>query len=128
MFLILTPSSLQGFSSRETDFHLCQHLSNFFKYSSSNFLSSHPNNNFAVYFPSSSLLLNSSAFGFNLIFYLSSISSYLLTFTPILPSNLLTNSLAFSKSSSFSHVLLWNTLNTNNFYFVFFYFSDFILI
>ena len=42
-------------------FHLFQFLSSFFKYSSSNFLLSHPHNNFAVYFPSNSIFLNSSA-------------------------------------------------------------------
>ena len=100
--LILPP--LQGFSSEETDFHFCQHLSNFFKYSSSNFLSSYPNNIFAIYFPGSSHLLNSSAFGFNFTFHLSSIPSYLLTSILILPSNLSTNSLVFFKYSSFSYI------------------------
>ena len=93
-------------TSSPTDFHLHQFLSNFFKYSFSNFPSSYPNNIFAIYFPSNLLLLNSSTFGFNFIFFhLSSIPSCLLTSTLILSSNLFTNSLTFSKSSFFSHVL-----------------------
>ena len=59
-------------------FYLSWLLSNFFKYSSLNFLLSYSNNNFVVYLFSNSLLLNSSVFGFNFIFYLLSISSYLL--------------------------------------------------
>ena len=98
---------LQGFSSRETDFYFCQFLSNFFKYSSSNFLLFHPNNNFAIYFSSNSLLLNFSTFGFNFTFYLCSTPSCLLTSTPNISSNLFTNSLAFSKSFSFFHVSLF---------------------
>ena len=106
----LTLPSFQGFSSRETDFHLFQHLSNFFKYSSSNFLSSHPNKILAVYLPGNSLLLNSSVSGFIYTFYLSSIPSCLLTSALSLPSNSSTSSLAFSKSSSFFHVS-FSTIN-----------------
>ena len=40
LLAILTLSLLQGFSSRETDFHLCQFLSNFLRYSALNFPSS----------------------------------------------------------------------------------------
>ena len=106
LLAILTLSLLQGFSSRETDFHLCQFFSNFFKYSSLNFLSSQPYSNFAVYFPSNSLLLYSSAFGF--FFVLSPCSTFSYFFTSILnlPSNSSTNSLAFLRFSSLSHVLL----------------------
>ena len=57
--LLLTLSPLQGFSSRETDFHFHQFLSNFLKYSSSNFPSSHLYNIFAINFPSNSPLLKS---------------------------------------------------------------------
>ena len=48
-------------------FHLVQFLSNFFKYSFSNFLLSHPNKILAVNFPGDLLLLSSSASGFNSI-------------------------------------------------------------
>ena len=89
--MILTLSFLQGFSSRETDFHLLQFFSNFFRYSALNFPSSHPYSNLAIYFPSNSLLLYSSLFCH-------------LTSAFNLPSNLFTNFFAFSKSSSFSHV------------------------
>ena len=82
---------LQGFSSRETDFHLLQFLSNFLRYSTSNFLSSHLYSNLAIYLSSSSLLLYSS-------------HSCHLTSTFNLSSNSSTNSFAFSKSSFFSHV------------------------
>ena len=104
MSSILTSPPLQDFSSGETNFHLCQHLSNFFKYLSLNFLSSHPNKIFAIYFPSDSLLLNSSVSGFIFTFHLSSIPSCLLTSVLSLPSNSFTNSLAFSKSFFFSHI------------------------
>ena len=93
---ILTLSLLQGFSSRETDFHLCQFLSNFFRYSASNFPSSHPYSNFTIYFLSNIPLLNSLSPGI-------SVFSCLLTSTLNPPSNLFTNYLAFSKSSFFSH-------------------------
>ena len=89
--MILTLFPLQDFSSRKTDFHLLQFLSNFLRYSASNFPSSHPYSNLAVYFPNSSLLLHS-------------FHSYRLTSAFNLPSNSSTNSLAFSKSSFFSHV------------------------
>ena len=57
--MILTLPSLQGFSSGETAFHSYQFLSNFFKYSSSNFLSSHLYNILAVNFPGNLPLLKS---------------------------------------------------------------------
>ena len=57
--MILTLPFLQGFSSRETDFHFHQFLSNFFKYFFSNFLSFYLYSIFAINFPSSSLLLKS---------------------------------------------------------------------
>ena len=84
--LILPP--LQGFSSRETDFHLCQFLSNF--------LSSHLYSNFTIYFSGKIPLLNS----FSPVI---SIFSYLLTSALSPPLNSFISSLAFSKSSSFSH-------------------------
>ena len=89
-FLIL--SSLQGFFSRETNFHFYQFLSNFLKYSFSNFLSSHPYSIFAVNFPGNSPLLKSLS---------SAISNFscLLISTFILPSNSSNTSLAFPKSS-----------------------------
>ena len=55
----LTLPPLPGFSGGETDFHFCQFLSNFFRYSFSNFPSSYLYNIFAVYFSSNSPLLKS---------------------------------------------------------------------
>ena len=85
-------------------FHLFQLLSNFFKYSSSNFLLSHPYNNFAIYFPGNSPLLNSSASRFNFISFpffilILHISSSNLSF-----SNSSTFSIAFFKFSNPSYV------------------------
>ena len=100
-FITLTLSPLQGFSSGETDFHLCQFFSNFFKYSFLNFLSSYPNNIFAMYFSGNLLLLNSSTFEFNFVFHILSVLSCLLT---SVSSNSSTSSFAFSKSFSFSHI------------------------
>ena len=99
--LILFP--LQDFSSRETDFHFCQFLSNFLKYSFLNFSSSHLYNIFAMYFSGNSFLLKS---------FPSAISnfSYCLTFAFILLSNSATSSFVFSKSSSLSQVL-YSTVN-----------------
>ena len=94
-FLILTPP--QGFSSRETDFHFCQFLSNFLKYSFSNFPSSHPYNIFAVNFSGNSPLLKSLSSAISIFFYL-------LTSAFILPSNSSNTSLAFPKSSFLSQV------------------------
>ena len=96
LLAILTLSLLQGFSSRETDSHLCQFLSNFLRYSALNFPSSYPYSNFAIYFPSNIPLLNSLSPGI-------SVFSCLLTSTLNPHSKLFTNSLAFSKSSSFFH-------------------------
>ena len=95
--VILTLPSLQGFSSGETDFHFHQFLSNFLKYSSSNFPSFYPYNIFAVNLPGSSPLLKS---------FFSPVSNFscLLTSVFSLPSNLSTNSFAFSRSSFFFHV------------------------
>ena len=89
--MILTLLPLQGFSSRETNFHLLQFLSNFLRYSTSNFTLSHLYSNLAVYLPDNSLLLYS--------FY-----SCCLTSTFNLSSNSSTSSFAFSKSSFLSHV------------------------
>ena len=94
MFTTLTlPPSLQGFFSGETDFHFHQFLSNFFKYSFSNFLSFHPYNIFAIYFPSNFPFLKSFSFA---------ISSFSCLYTSAftLASNSITISLVFSKSSS----------------------------
>ena len=93
----MTLSPFQGFSSRETDFHFCQFLSNFLRYSSSNFLSSHLYNIFTVYFPSNSPLLKS----FSSI--LSNFSCLLIS-ELLFPSNSPTASLAFPRSSSLFHV------------------------
>ena len=73
-------------------FHLLQFFSNLFKYSSSNFQSSHPYNNFAVYFPGNSILLYSSTF-----------PSCLLASIPLC-SNSLINSSAFFKFFLLSQV------------------------
>ena len=97
LLAILTLPFIQGYSSGETDFHLCQFLSNFLRYSSSNLLLFHLYNNFAIYFPSNSPLLNS-------LFSTISILSYLLTSTFICPSNFSNASFVFSKFSFFSHI------------------------
>ena len=91
LLLFLTLPSLQGFSSRETSFHFRQFLSNFLKYSSSNFLLSHPYSIFAINFPGNSTLLKT---------FFSAISKffYLLTFVFILLSNFSNTSLVFPKS------------------------------
>ena len=85
-------------------FHLFQFFSNFFRYSSSNFLSSYLYNSFAIYFPGNSLLLNLSALGFNFIFYFCSTLSCLLTSASSLPLNSSTKSFMYPKSFFFSHV------------------------
>ena len=96
--MILTLSFLQDFSSRETDFHFHQFLSNFFKYFSSNFPSSfHLYSIFAINFPSSSLLLKSLSFAISNL-------SYLLTSTFILLSNSSNAFFVCSRFSLFSHV------------------------
>ena len=82
LFSTLTLSPLQGFSSRETDFYFCQFLSNFFKYLSSNFLSSYLYNIFVIYFLSNSSLLKSLSstifnFSFLLTFILSLLSNFI---------------------------------------------------
>ena len=94
-FLILPP--LQGFSSRETNFYFCQFLSNFLKYSSSNFPSSYLYSIFAINFSGNSSLLKS---------FSSAISSFscLLTFVFILPLNSSNTSLVFPKSFSLFQV------------------------
>ena len=96
----MTLPPLQGFFSGETVFYFHQFLSNFLKYFSSNFPSSHPYNIFAINFPGNSSLLKS---------FSSTISSfsYLLTSTFILLSNSFNVSLAFPKSFFFSYVLLF---------------------
>ena len=90
-------------------FYLAQIFSNFFKYSSSNFLSFYSNKIFTVYFSSNSLHLNSFIFWFNFTFHIFSISSCYLTFAFILPINLFTN-FVFSKSFSFSYTS-FSTIN-----------------
>jgi len=115
---ILTLSLLQGFSSRETDFHFCQFLSNFLKYYSSNFLLFYLYNIFAIYFPCNFPLLKSFSFKLSNFFYC-------LTSALILPLNSATISLAFSKSFSFSYVLFSNTLSTSLLLLFFFYLKVF---
>ena len=73
-------------------FHFFQFFSNLFKYSSSNFRSSHPYNTFAIYFPGNSILLYSS----------SSSTCHLPTTSP--HSNSSINSSAFFKFSLLSQV------------------------
>ena len=92
-FLLLEELALLSFS-----FHLCQILSNFFKYLFLNLPLSHLYNIFAIYFPDNSPILKS---------FSSAISSFscLLTSILILSSNSTTNSFVFSKSSSFSQLL-----------------------
>ena len=95
-FLTLPP--LQGFSSRETDFHFCQFLSNFLKYSFSNFPLSYPYNIFAINFPGNFPLPKS---------FSSAISNFscLLTSVFILLSNSSNTFLAFTKAFFLSQVL-----------------------
>ena len=90
---------LQGFFFKETDFYFHQFLSNFFKYSSSNFPSFYLYNIFAIYFSTNSPLLKSSS---------STISNFSCHLTSALSllSNSATASFAFSKFSSFSHISL----------------------
>ena len=92
-FVILTSFSFQGFSSRKTNFYFCQFLSNFFRYSSLNFLSSQPYNIFTIYFSSNFSLLKSFSSA------MSNFSCYI-TSTFILSSNSAITSFVFSKSSS----------------------------
>ena len=75
-----------------SSFHFFQFFSNLFKYSSSNFQSSHLYNNFAIYFPGNSILL-----------YSSTSSSCFLTSTPP-HSNSSINFSAFFKFSFLSQV------------------------
>ena len=91
-FIILSPLS-----------HFSQFLSNFFKYSFLNFLSSHLYNIFTINFPGNSPLLK---------FFSSAASNFscLLTSAFILLSNSSTSSLAFSKSFFFSQ-LSCSTIN-----------------
>ena len=84
-------------------FYFLQFFSNFLKYSSSNFLSSHLYNIFTIYFPSSSSLLNFLSFDLSNFFYL-------LTFVFILSLNSATNSFVFFKSFFFSQ-LSCSTIN-----------------
>ena len=97
--LILTLPHLQDFSSRETVFYFYQFLSNFLRYSVSNFPSSHPYSSFTVYLPSNSILLYPFSFAFL------SPTCYL-TSALILSSKSSTNFFAFFRSSFFFHVLL----------------------
>ena len=83
-------------------FHLFQFLCNFFKYSLSNFLSSHLYNNFAIYLPGNFPLLNSLASRFN---FISLPFCILLIFFSNLPfSNYSTFFIAFFKFSNLSHI------------------------
>ena len=91
----ITP--LQDFFFKETDFHFCQFLSNFFKYFFLNFLLSHLYNIFTIYFPGNYSLLKS-------CFSTISKFSCFLTSALNLPSNSTTASFAFSKSFSLSYV------------------------
>ena len=94
---------LQGFSSRKTGFYFHQFLSNFFKYSFSNFLLFYLYNIFTIYFSSNFFLLMSL---FLAIFKF----SYLLTSISSLPLNFAIIFSIFSRSSSVSHKLC-STIN-----------------
>ena len=89
---------LQGFSSKETNFYFCQFLSNFFKYSFSNFSLFYLYNILAIYFSSNFSFLKFLSFA---------ISNFpcLLTSILSLPSNSATVFFIFSKFSSFFYVL-----------------------
>ena len=94
----------QGFSSGETDFYFCQFLSNFLRYSFSNFLLSYLYNSFAIYFSGNSALLKSFSSA-------QSNFSCLLIFVFILPSNSAISSFVFFKFSSFFQ-LLFSAVNS----------------
>lgn len=98
MSLILTLFSLQDFSFKETEFDFCLILSNFLKYSFSNFSSSHPYNIFTVYLSGDSPLLKT----FSSV--ISKFSYSLLTSMLILSLNLSTVFFVFSKSFSHSYI------------------------
>ena len=95
--LTLTLFLLQGFFFRETEFHFCQFLSNFLKYSSPKFPSFHSYNIFAIYFPSNFPLLKS-------LFFTLSNFYFLLNSIFILLSNSTAISFVFSKSFSLSQI------------------------
>jgi len=96
--LILTLPLFQDFSSRKTDFYLCQFLFSFLRYSFLNFLSFHLYSIFAMYFSVNSLFLKShSSATFNFFYFLTSILVFL--------SKSITTSFAFHKSFSFSYIL-----------------------
>ena len=104
MFLTLTLPFIQDFSSRETNFYFFQFLSNFLKYSFSNFLSFYPYNIFAIYFSSSLPLLKSCSFT------KSNLSCHL-TFTLSFLSNFTTTFFALSKSYSLFYIS-FSTINS----------------
>ena len=85
-------------------FHLFQFLSNFFKYSLLNFLSSYPYNNFAAYLSDNSSLLNSSASRFNFISFSFFIFILHISFSNLSFSNFSIFSVIFFKFSNFSYV------------------------
>ena len=97
MLSALTLPLFQGFSSGETDFYFHHFLSNFFRYSFSNFPLFYLYNIFAVYF------LGKSPFLKSLSSVISNFSCYLISVF-ILPSNLATTSFASPKFSFFFHV------------------------
>ena len=98
LLLFLTLPPLQGFFSRETDFHFHQFLSNFLKYYSSNFPLFYLYSIFAINFPGNSPLLKS----FSSV--LSNFSCFL-TSTFILPLNSSNTPAAFPKSFFLSQIL-----------------------
>ena len=100
-------------------FHFLQFFSNFLKYSSSNLLLSHSYNIFTIYFSSNSPLLKSFS-STKLNFSCLLISAFILLL------NSATNSLTFSKSSSFSQLLYFaiNLFHCTKYFitpFIFFY-------
>ena len=107
---ILTLPTSQGSASRETCppllFHLVQFLFNFFKYSFLNFPLFYPSKIFTIYFPSNSLLINTSASRFNSLSFSFSFlfSTHLISFFLISCSNFSTNFIAFPKFSNSSYI------------------------
>ena len=97
LFSILTLPFFQSFFSKETDFHLCQFLSNFLRYSFSNFPLFHLYSNFSIFLSSNFPLLNSLSSAILVL-------SYLLTFVFIHPSNSSNVFFAFSKFSFFFQI------------------------
>ena len=108
---------MEKLTSPSFPFYLTQLLSNFFKYSFSNFLLSYLNRILVVYFPSNSLLLNSSASEFNSISISLSFPFSFLFFTHFISSSLISLSKFFTKSIPFSKFYNFSQVSFSVIYF-----------